>query len=225
MKFISRKEYSVLAGLFLAAATVSPARVQGQLAVYNFNSTTTPLAPSTVGSGITAGNISFNSITGYSWFWSEPSGLGVLQLNPGTGVNTAAEAISSSMDFSFTLSSATPMNLSSLTLDGAVGAPWDAPAGYAVESSVDGYSSILSTANFTAVQPTFATYTINLTGAAFQGLSTITFQIYGYTANYGYEEFDNITVNSTVVPEPSALAMAGIGMAALVRLMASRCRN
>jgi lysophospholipase L1-like esterase len=204
MKFAKRPTRTlrnVLAGLFLAAPMLgaNPAGA-AVLVQYNFNSTTTPLAPSTVGSGITAGNM----ITGYSWFWSEPSGSGVLQLNPGVGVNTAAQAVSAGMYSSFTLSAATLMNLSSLTLDGGYGS-FASPGGYAVESSVDGFSSILSTANFTTQLPTFVTYTIDLSGASFQGLSNITFRIYGYTANYAYEQFDNITVNGYVgVPVSAA---------------------
>ena len=116
------------------------------------------------------------------------------------------------------------MNLSSLTLDGSYD-QFSGPAGYALESSVDGYASIISTANFTTTLPTFATCTVDLSGAAFQGLSSITFRIAGYNANYGYEQFDNITVNAATVPEPSALALAGVGILSVLRLMASRRRN
>jgi hypothetical protein len=117
------------------------------------------------------------------------------------------------------------MNLSSLTLDGAYGS-FANPAGYALESSVDGYASILSTAAFTTQTPTFATYTVNLSGASFQGLSSVSFRLFGYVKNVSSEQFDNVTVNGALaVPEPSALALAGIGMAGLFRLMVSRRRN
>jgi hypothetical protein len=219
MKLISSKQFGILAGLFLAAA--SPALVQGQIVVYNLNSTTTPLAPSTVGSGITAGDLTFNSVTGYPWFWTEPAGSGALQLNAGDSVRTPAEAIAASMYFSFTLSSATPMNLSNLTIDGGYG-NFSSPAGYALQSSVDGYASIISTGTFAATLPAFATDTADLSGAAFQGLTSITFRVLGYNAAYGWVQFDNITVNSAAVPEPSLLALAGMGIAGL---MALRRRN
>jgi hypothetical protein len=221
MKLISRKQYVTIAGLLLAAAVASPALVQGQIVVYNFNSTTTPLAPSTVGSGITAGNITFNSVTGYPWFWTEPAGSGALQLNAGVTTTTPAAAIAASMYFSFTLSSATPMNLSSMTIDGGYG-NFANPAGYALQSSVDGYSSIIATGNFATQLPTFSTDTASLSGAAFQGLTSITFRVLGYNAPYGYVQFDNITVNAGAVPEPSLLALAGMGIAGL---MALRRRN
>jgi hypothetical protein len=219
MKFISRKEHIALVGLLLAVAAASPARAN-VFVLYNFNSITTPLAASTVGSGISsASNIGFGGFAGQ---WSEPTG--VFQANPGA-VTTAALAVASGNYATFTLVATTSMNLSSLTLDGGYG-QFSNPAGYALESSVDGYSSILSTAAFTTQLPTFATQTIDLSGASFQGLSSITFRVFGYVKNAGTEQFDNITVNGTLaVPEPSALALAGIGMAGLFRLMASRRRN
>jgi hypothetical protein len=221
MKLISRKQYGTLAGLLLAATVASPALVQGQIVVYNFNSTATPLAASTVGSGISAGDITFNSVTGYSWFWTEPAGSGALELHAGVTDNTPAQAIAASMYFSFTLSSATPMNLSSLTVDGGYG-NFSNPAGYALQSSVDGYSSIIASGDFAPNLPAFATDTANLSGAAFQGLTSITFRVLGYNAPYGYLQFDNITVNSAAVPEPGLLALAGMGIAGL---MALRRRN
>jgi hypothetical protein len=226
MKLISSKQFGILASLVLAAA--SPALVQGQLTVYNFNSTSTPLVASTVAPGVTAGTMVLNPP--WNWFWTTPAGT--LQLNAGVGVNNAAESIAYynpgqsptvGMDASFTLSSATPMNLSSLTLDGGYG-NFANPAGYALESSVDGFSSIISTANFSQNVPAFSTYSVNLSGAAFQNITSITFKIFGYNADYGYEQFDNVTVNGTLgaVPEPGSLALAAMGIAGL---MALRRRN
>jgi lysophospholipase L1-like esterase len=198
MKFISRKEHNILAGLLLAAVAASPVRAS-VLVLYNFNSITTPLAASTVGSGISsASNIGFG---GYADAWIESTG--VLQLNP-AAANNAVSAVASGNYATFTLTSIMPMNLSSLTLDAGYG-QFSSPAGYVVESSVDGYSSILSTATFTTQAPTFATYTIDLSGASFQGLSNITFRVAGYVANVGDEQFDNITVNGSLgVPVSAA---------------------
>ena len=218
MKFMSRKEHNVLAGLLLAAAAASPARAD-VLVLYDFNSITTPLAASTVGSGISASSIGIGVL---SWTWTTPAGY--LQEGPGAA-NTAAAAVATGNYFNFTLTSTAPMDLSSLTLDGAYGS-YANPAGYVVESSVDAYSSMLSTAVFATAYPTFTTKTIDLSGASFQGLSSITFRVFGYCNNFSFLQFDNVTVNGTLaVPEPSALALAGIGMAGLFRLMASRRRN
>jgi hypothetical protein len=218
MKNIYWKGHNVLAGLLLASAAVNPASAD-MLLQYNLDSTTIPLAPSTIGSQITAGNITFGGFAGQ---WSEPTG--VLQANPGA-VTTAAAAVASGNYASFTLTSAAPMNLSSLALDGSYG-QFSNPAGYALESSVDGFSSMLSSAAFTTQKPTFATYSVDLSGAAFQGLSSISFRVFGYVKNSGSEQFDNFTVfGITAVPEPSALALTGIGMAGLFGLVASRRRN
>jgi hypothetical protein len=218
MRLIIRRTHLVLAGLVLAAVAASPAHAN-VFVLYGFSSPT-PLAPTTVGAGISsASSITFG---GYAGQWTEPSG--VLQANPGTPT-TAALAVASGNYATFTLTSASPMNLTSLTLDGGY-AQFSNPAGYALESSVDGYASILSTAAFTTQDPAYTTQTVDLSGASFQGLSTISFRLFGYVKNSGVEQFDNITVNGALaVPEPSALALAGIGMAGLVRLMASRRRN
>jgi lysophospholipase L1-like esterase len=192
MKSSKKTLRNVLAGFILAAPMLGadPAGA-AVLAQYNFNGTT-PLAPSTVGSGISsASNIGFG---GYAGAWTEPTG--VLQVNPGS-IPTPAAAVASGNYATFTLTSTGPMNLSSLTLDGAYSA-FSSPAGYALESSADGYASILSTAGFTTQTPTFTTKSIDLSSAAFQGLSSITFRVFGYVNNTGSEQFDNITVNGFV---------------------------
>jgi lysophospholipase L1-like esterase len=190
---------NALAGLISAALLGVNSAGAAVLVQYNFNSTTTPLAASTVGSGISsASSLGFGGFAGQ---WTEPAG--VLQANPGVA-NNAASAVASGNYATFTLTSIMPMNLSSLTLDAGYG-QFSSPAGYVVESSVDGYSSILSTATFTTQVPTFATYTIDLSGASFQGLSNITFRVAGYVANVGDEQFDNITVNGSLgVPVSAA---------------------
>jgi len=65
---------------------------------------------------------------------------------------------------------------------------------------VDGFSSIISTSDFSQNVPAFSTYTVNLSGAAFQNITSITFKIFGYNKDYGYVQFDNVTVNGTLAP-------------------------
>ncbi len=117
-----------------------------------------------------------------------------LQLNPGT-VATAAEAAAQASGYYlyFTISSTTPINLISLTFNGGYGS-FSSPAGCDVKTSVDGYASYLTDAITTAL-PSFGSNTINLSGAQFQGLSNITFEVSGYTAAYGDEQFNDLAVN------------------------------
>jgi hypothetical protein len=220
MNLMRGKKQSLVASLLFATLAASPAHAD-LLVQYDLDSVATPLAPSTVNPGL--GSASSISFGGFAGAWTESGGT--LHYGPGAA-NTAALAVASGDIATFTITSPSLMNLTSLTLDGAYGQFANA-AGYAVESSVDGFSSILSTADFATQAPTFTTETIDLSGASFQGLSTITFEIFGYAHNSGQIQYDNITVNGalTAVPEPNALALMGTGLMSLFGLMAWRRRN
>jgi hypothetical protein len=116
------------------------------------------------------------------------------------------------------------MDLTSLTLGGAYG-QFSNPAGYALETSATG-SSIFSTADFATQSPSFANQTISLTGAAFQGVSSISFDVFGYVNNGGLMQFDNFTVDGTLasVPEPNCVALVGMGMLSMSGLKVWRRR-
>ena len=206
MKFLSSKAYPFVAGMFFIAAAVSPACAQ--LAVYNFNNSSAPWDASMTAPGITASAIAPTPT--YTWFWNATVSPGLLQLNPGTVATSLSQALVYPMYVSFTVSSPIPMNLSSLTLDGG-DYQFSSPGGYAVESSADGYASIISTANFTTQLPTFATYTVDLSGAAFQGVTNITFRIYGYNAIYGY---DNLTTSPSMATVGVSLSAANTTISA-----------
>jgi hypothetical protein len=187
MKRLFWKKQCLLAALLFAAAPACFA--QTVLVQYNLTGAT-PLAPSTVASGVTAGNVTL----GYSWFWSEATNG--LQTNPGTVTNAVQAAAQGSGFYSyFTISSTTPMNLTSLTFNGGYG-NFSSPAGFDLKTSVDGYASYL-TSSVTTALPSFGSNSISLTGAQFQGLTNITFQLYPYTAAYGYETLKNLTLNGT----------------------------
>jgi hypothetical protein len=217
MKHILGEKQFLFATLLFVAAPACLA--QGVLAQYNFTGGT-PLAPTTV-NVTSASSVTFG---GFAAIWTEPSS-GVLQDNPGFGVSSGALAVATGDYATFTLTSTTPMDLTSIILGGGYG-QFSNPAGYALQTSVTG-SSIFSTANFTTQVPTFGNQTVDLTGAAFQGLTSITFDVYGYVNNGGDMQFDNFTVNGTIapVPEPGVLALTGIGMSGLFGLMARRRRN
>ncbi len=98
-----------------------------------------------------------------------------------------------------------------------------------VRSSVDSYATNLAPGLITAAvpggtaggtTPLFATF--DLSAAAYDNLSTITFRLYQYDdldETTSLTRFDNITVNGDVVPEPSTLAMllGGVGLLTLIR--------
>jgi len=180
------KKQHLFAALLLAAAPACFA--QPVLVQYNLTGGT-PLAPSTV-NVTSATSITFG---GFAGAWSEPSS-GVLQENPGSPTNAALAVVSGNYA-TFTLTSTTPMDLTSLTFGGAYG-QFSNPAGFAVESSVDGFASYVSGA-FTTQSPTFSNQTVNLSGASFQGLSSITFRIFSYVKNSGVVQFHPFTVNGT----------------------------
>jgi hypothetical protein len=165
---------------------------------YNFTSS---LSPSTVVSGVSGSDITNGSLTtmattslGYS---SDP----VLQLAPtGSGVD-AASAISSNSYFFFTITpnGGKKISLTTLTWNGARGNV-STPRGWAVRSSIDSYSSSLGAADYTAQRTTFEAISIDLSGAAFQNVtSPITFRIYVYCpASSNTVETDDITLNGAV---------------------------
>jgi hypothetical protein len=70
------------------------------------------------------------------------------------------------------------------------------PRGYAVRSNADSFATNLSTADVQTVRPTYTPISIDLTGAAFQNLSSLTFRVYSYSPAAGSSlDYDNIVVN------------------------------
>jgi hypothetical protein len=118
------------------------------------------------------------------------------------------------------------MDLTSLTFGGAYG-QFSNPAGYAVETSVDGFATYVTGA-FSTQYSTFATQTVDLTPAQFQGLTSITFRVFGYVKNSGTLDFSDFAVNGSLaspVPEPNTLALAGMGLMSMFGLKAWRRRS
>jgi hypothetical protein len=216
MNHLFAKKQCFLAAFLFAVAPASFA--QNVLVQYDLTGGT-PLAPSTV-NVTSATSITFG---GFAGAWSEPAS-GVLQEGPGA-VTTPALAVAGGDYATFTLTSSTPMDLTSLTFGGAYG-QFSNPAGYALETSVTG-SSIFSTAAFSAQYPSFSTQTVDLSGAAFQGVTSVTFDLYGYVQNNGNVQFNNITVNGSVaaVPEPNTLALVGMGLISTFKLASARRRK
>jgi hypothetical protein len=98
-------------------------------------------------------------------------------------------------------------------------------------TSVDSYAaqvgSTLSWSPSATIAPTYFTTasgaqyaTLDLSGPAFQNLTTATtFRIYGWDNSTvgGQLRIDDVQLNGTVVPEPSAALLGGLGLLALLR--------
>lgn len=166
----------------------------------------------------------------------------------GTGASstpTAATAVAAGNYFDLTLTAGLgyELDLTSFTFVVTKGGTADT-RGLAIQNSVTGFSTngstnlelsnpttntITSTGAVnggdyqdigTARSATFTNFTMDLTGAAYQNLSTITFRIFFYTTNNSQSvEFDNFVVNGSVVPVPepsTAAALLAGGMFMLV---------
>jgi hypothetical protein len=147
-----------------------------------------------------------------------PPNAPFLRLDPQGNSPDLATALTNNKYYQFTLSAAAgfELDLSSLTFDVARGGG-GTPRGYAVRSSADGFATNLSTADVLTVRPTYTPISIDLTGAAFQNLPSLTFRVYSYSPAAGSSvDYDNIVVNGnlSVVPEPTASAVLLLGAAA-----------
>jgi hypothetical protein len=107
------------------------------------------------------------------------------------------------------------MNLDDLTFNVARGGA-AVPRTYDVRSSVDGFAASLvgGPVQILTVRPNFTPVSIDLSGAAFQDLaSPVTFRIHymGQPGQFGQAiDFDDITLNGELVPEPGALTLLAV---------------
>lgn len=154
-----------------------------------------------------------------------PANAPFLRLDPQAAVASAAAAVAANKYFQFAVSSdaSSLINLTSLTFNAERGGA-GTPRGYAVRSSADGFAANLASADLLTARPTYTPVSVDLSAAAFQNLSTITFRIYSYAPAAGSSvDYDDITVNGSVVsvPEPSAAllpALASLGLLSRRRL-------
>ena len=164
------------------------------------------------GSAIGVGNVSSSGAVATGLGFDSP----VFQINPPINTTNAAEAVANGTYFSFTVTPDALMtiDLTSLTFNAARGGASE-PRGFAVRSSVDSFASDLLTADVPTIRPGFTDFSVDLTGAEFDNLTTATeFRIYIFSPLSGNSiEFDDLALNGDIatVPEPSALALFGLG--------------
>lgn len=145
----------------------------------------------------------------------------VFQSYPSNGSTTAVAALSNGSYFSIALSLQPGylLDASSLTFDVGKGGNSD-PRGYFIRASVDGYSSNLTAATLPSgaqQAPQFAS--VDLSGAQFQGLSSLGLRFYVWTPSPTGNSVDwsNITLNgATATPEPSTILLLAGGIGALI---------
>jgi hypothetical protein len=84
---------------------------------------------------------------------------------------TPAQAVANNQYFQFTVTPETgfELDLSSLTFDATSNTP---PSGWVLRSSLDGFATDLATADVPTSFPTLTPVSIDLTGAAFQAISS-----------------------------------------------------
>jgi len=138
--------------------------------------------------------------------------------------NTNESAVRANDYIFFTLSATAgnKLNLSSFTFNVAQGGGNAGEREYDVRTSVDNYALSLSGTSpvlIASVRPNFTNVNLDLDKPAFQGLSTITFQIRYFTPGiFQNVDMDDLIVNGAVVaPEPTSAAAILIGGVGLLR--------
>ncbi|MCI0748068.1 MAG: hypothetical protein L0Y58_21895 [Verrucomicrobia subdivision 3 bacterium] len=196
------KEKLFTVGLALVALLTASTSHAAIIASYPFDSSS---LASTDGEGnSSAGNITLGSGVG-----SSGVNAGVGNPAPSFGFNAGnigtAQDSADYIEFIVTASPMFVLNLTSLTFDTqGLNGSW------AVSSSVAGHGSNIATDTIGA---SFAGDSIDLSGAGFQNLSSITFRLYAWNGAGDNVDvfFDNIILNGTVVPEVGTV-WAGLGV-------------
>ena len=203
----------VVAVVGVFAICLSPCRAASvEIVSYQFPGSV--FTPTVTAPGISASNV---NNTGSSAVIEPgnalPNSIFLRPTNAGSTTHSGAVANNEYLQFSVTPIGGRQINLASLTFDAARGGP-EVPRGWVLRSSIDGFATDLSTAEIPTVQPNLTPSNVDLSTSAFQNLTnSTTFRVYGYVQAIGGQGlfFDNVTLNGTVVPEPSTLALLGIG--------------
>jgi hypothetical protein len=197
----SSSSLSLLSMALCLAAGLTPRQASAvQLFRYDFSTNTDP---SSLVSGLTATPITSANLS--TTIFSN-----VYQTS---GYSSALDT-SQYFEFTATANSGKVLNLSDLKFTPLTPSQENAVVA-SVRSSVDNYTTAIYSRSIPS-DSFFFNETIDLTGAQYQGLSSITFRYYGTspsTSTILY--YDAVNLNGTVatVPEPATCAMALVGLA------------
>jgi hypothetical protein len=136
---------------------------------------------------------------------------------------SAASAVSNGAFIAFTVTPANGyrMDLTALNFNIARGGG-ATPRGFAVRTSADSFAANVATADVATQRPTYTAVALNLSGVAYQDLTTpFTVRLYGYAPGTGQSlDTDDITllgsVSAVAVPEPAALSLLALSAAGLL---------
>ncbi|MGJ8644425.1 MAG: PEP-CTERM sorting domain-containing protein [Luteolibacter sp.] len=204
--------------------------------------TTPEFQATTTATNVSASAISIGSGVESATFIGDPANANrnSFQLAEGNGLSDGTDddiegafTAGDYVEFSITALAGTTLDLNSFTFDlvrGDRGAQ-----DYAFRTNVDGggFSSTFGFADqsipgitLTDGTPNFTpnagiNHSLDLSGAAYQGLTSFTIQIalddrVNNTAGASGTVFDTFVVNGDVVPEPSSITLLGLGMAGLL---------
>ena len=178
---------------------------EGTLAQYSFDDGTAnpaavpdgfTMSPLTGGPGLTQFNPNASDT-----YPSAP----VLHINPAEGANTIAGAVATDSYYEFTVDGDAPLQLDSLAFQAARGGG-STPRGWALRSSLDGFSTDVASADVPTTRTTLTNFQVDLSGAAFQNVDgPITFRMYVYTPGAGASvEFENLVLSGKLPTSATA---------------------
>jgi hypothetical protein len=192
------------------------------------NSTSSTFAASTLLAGNSAAVATGNPVSAYYQIGANLTTLG----SPPADGPAAAVAAGSYVGFTITPVAGQALNLTSLTFSTSPtwGASTTASWRVATLSSVGGFGSAANALNVTGQDTgvsglAYLSVNIDLTGTAYQNLtSPVEFRMYLSDSASGatsYQRIDNVVLNGTTtavgIPEPTSLALLGLGGLAMIR--------
>lgn len=161
----------------------------------------TDFDPSTVADGVTGSTLTNQSLSAFTQGTAGYASDAVFAANPTSGATSASLAISNNSYFFFSITpvAGKQISLTSLTINLARGGA-ATPRGYDIRSSADDFATTLGTADLSTQRPNWTAVSIDLSGAAFQSLtSTVTFKVFIYApATTNSVDGDDLIINGTV---------------------------